>query len=126
MSNEEKKSCRGCAFFGDDMGLAVLGSTVISTGYSCLQSNPSFSSKNLDNNSCEKFLRKKNGMTLQQQLEEQKQEEIKKQQLAEQTRLKKEHDRLPNRLRRNWYYVSALVIGIIGLVIAIWRFLLNS
>jgi len=142
MSNEEKKSCRGCAFFGDDMGLAVLGPswdrslrgvghtigepTVISTGSSCSQSNPLFNSKNLDNNSCDKFLRKKQGMTLAQQLEEQKQEETKKQQLAEQARLKKEHDRLPNRLRRNWYYVSALVIGIIGLVIAIWRFLLNN
>lgn len=141
-SNEEKKSCRGCAFFGDDMALAVLGprrdmslrgvgktigdSTVISTGYSCLQSHPSFNDKNLDNNSCEKFLRKKAGMTLAQQLEEQKQEEAKKQQLAEQARLKKEHDRLRNRLRRNWYYVCALIIALIGLGITIWKFLLGK
>lgn len=129
--NEEKKSCRGCAFFGEDMGLAVLGPswdmslrgvgktigepTVISTGYSCLQSHPSFNDKNLDNNSCEKFMRKKKGMTLEQQLEEQKQEEIKKQQLAEQARLKKEHDRLRNRLKRNW----KAIVGIIGAVASV-------
>ena len=138
---KQKKSCRGCAYFREDTVLAVLGPrwdmsligvgktigtpSVISTGSNCGKSNPSFSSQNVENNSCEEFLLKKQGMTLEQQLEEIKQQKI----LEEKNRLEKEkqieYNKLSNRLKRNWYYVSALTIGLIGLLIAVWRFFLQ-
>ena len=138
MSKDEKKSCRDCAHLSQsgmvlgprwDMSLRGVGHTIgeptVLSSVSCNQKSPNFNDKNLDNNSCEQFLRKKAGMTVAQQLEEQKQEEIKKQQLAEQARITKEHNKLSNRLKRNWYYISALIITLIGLILTIWKFVLG-
>jgi hypothetical protein len=132
---EEKKSCRTCAYLSKtafalgsryDTSLRGVGHTIGEPTFfglsSCKQKSPSFNEKNLDNNSCEKFLRKKAGMTLEQQIEEQKKSE----ELEKQARTAKEYSKLSNRLKRNWYYVSALIIAIIGLVIAIWKFALGK
>jgi hypothetical protein len=128
MSKEEKKSCRDCAYLQSyAWGFGNRNGSFTSHGFSnCRANGSSIEENELDTKSCDKFLRKKEGMTLEQQIEEQKQEETKKQQLAEQARLKKEHDRLRNRLRRNWYYVSALTIALIGLIIAIWKLILGN
>jgi len=88
-----------------------------------------FNQSNLNRNEvktkiCDNFILKKRGMTLEQQLEEIKQQRI----LEEQQRIEREklveHNRLFNRLRRNWYYVSALAIAIISLIVAIWKLFL--
>jgi hypothetical protein len=115
MSNEEKKSCFDCAYrrtvaFGGKInGKVIQGATY------CRQKSPSFNEKDLENNVCEKFLLKKTGMTLEEQHEEQKQEKIKKRHLAEQVRITKENNKLPNRLKRNW----KTIVGIIGVVASI-------
>jgi actin-related protein len=123
MSGKEKKSCQFCAYLHR---VAIASVSGYNAQRSCIANNCSISGQELSIKSCKKFLRRKEGMTLEQQIEEQKQEQRQKQEAEEQARLKKEHDRLRNRLRRNWYYVSALLIGIIGLIIAIWRLLLNN
>ena len=61
---------------------------------------------------------------MEQQLEEIKQQKI----LEEKNRLEKEkqteYNKFSNRLKRNWYYVSALVIASISLIVAIWKLFL--
>jgi 5-methylcytosine-specific restriction endonuclease McrA len=82
--SKEKKSCHNCAYLSEtafalgpryDTSLRGVGHTIGEPeifGYSnCRQKSPSFNGKNLDNNSCESFLRKKIGMTLEQQIQEQ-------------------------------------------------------
>jgi hypothetical protein len=98
-----KKSCRDCAYLGY-WAMSELIRDKTYESWHCKRGDSPIEETELDTKSCNKFLRKKKGMTLEQQ----------------------EQNRMVNRLRRNWYYVSALVIGIIGLIIAIWRFLLNN
>jgi hypothetical protein len=99
ISSDEKKFCRDCAYLGQsgmvlgsrwDMSLRGVGHTIgeptVLSIVFCNQKSPNFNDKNLDNNSCEQFLRKKAGMTLTQQLEEQKQE---KKKLAKEKRNKR-------------------------------------
>jgi len=120
MSKEERKSCRNCAYLnvtsiilGPKRGRSLrdvgktIGKPTILGSVSCKQNSSAFNEKEIESNSCEKFMRKKEGMTLEKQIEEQKQEQI-----------IKEQNRLPNRLRRNWYYVSALVITLIGILLS--------
>ena len=83
---EEKKSCRDCAYLHEtgmvlgpkaDFSLRGVGHTIgepVAIGYSsCKQNSPVFNEKDIISNSCEKFMRKKKGMTLEQQVQEQKQ-----------------------------------------------------
>jgi hypothetical protein len=91
----------------------------------CRQRKPSFDKKDLDNKLCEEFLRKKEGMTLEQQIGEQKQEQKRREDVAEQARITKEHNRLPNRLKRNWHYIIGAIGTTITVAIAIWKFLLG-
>lgn len=136
---DEKKSCRDCACLSESVGvygpmhdfsLSGIGKTigkptVLSYLY-CRQKKLSFDEKDLDNKLCEKFLRKKEGMTLEQQIEEQKQEQKRREEVAEQARITKEHNRLLNRLKRNWHYIIGAIGTIITVTIAIWKFLLGK
>jgi len=125
---DEKKSCRECAYhqsyawaFGNRNG------SFTTNGFSnCRANGLSIDENELDTKFCDKFLRKKEGITLEQQIEEQKQEQKQKQEAEEKERLAKEYRRLPNRLKRNWYYVCALAIALITLGITIWKFLLGK
>ena len=87
--------------------------------WNCKVDGSSVDKNELDSRSCNKFMRKKEGMTLEQQIEEEKQQRI----IEEQERLAKEQKRFSNRLRRNWYYVSALAISLIALIITVWKLL---
>jgi len=128
----EKKSCRDCAYLSEnplilgpryDFSLMGVGKTVgKSTSlryWNCEADRSSVGKNELDSRSCMKFMRKKEGMTLEQQIEEEKQQKA----IEEKERLVKEQKRLSNRLRRNWYYVSALVISLIMLTITVWKLL---
>ena len=116
----EKKSCRDCAYLR--YGFFVFGGggrSRESESWNCRVDRSSVDKNELDSRSCNKFMRKKKGMTLEQQIEEEKQQKI----IEEQERLAKEQKRFSNRLRRNWYYVSALAISLIILVITVWKLL---
>jgi|WetSurMetagenome_2_1015567.scaffolds.fasta_scaffold46394_2 hypothetical protein len=137
---QNQKTCRDCAYFCEDMPLAVLGPswdmslrgvgrtignpTVISTGCSCGKSNPSFDS----GNTCEDFLQKKQGMTLGQQLEEIKQQKDieEKNRLAKekQDRIDKENRKLVNRIKSCWKIIVGVgvIVGIIAGIIKIIEF----
>lgn len=120
---DEKKFCRDCAYLQYSF-LGTNGSW--HEWWNCRFDRSSLKENELDTKSCENYLRKKKGMTLQQQIDEQKQEQKIREEVAEQSRITKEHDRLSNRLKRNWYYILSLTIGLIGLAIAIWKLLLGK
>ena len=118
VKNEEKKSCRLCAFISDARGYGILvrpndfrpssvGNssreriTELKFGdLTCRQTGSSIADSQLDIKFCDKFMRKKRGMTLEQQLEE------------------KENNKVSNRLRRNWDKVIGLTVASIGVTIA--------
>lgn len=52
-------------------------------------------------------------------LEERKRLESEQQRLERERQI--EYNKVSNRLRRNWYYLSALTIAIISLIIGIWK-----
>jgi xanthine dehydrogenase molybdopterin-binding subunit B len=116
----EKKSCRDCAYLQYGFfGFGGRGRHDMNERWNCKADGSSVDKNELDSRCCNKFMRKKKGMTLEQQIEEEKQQRI----IEEQERSAKEQKRLLNRLRRNWYYVSALAISLIALAIAIWKLL---
>lgn len=125
---DEKKFCRECAYhrsyawaFGNRNGSST------TNGFSnCRANGLSIDENELDTKFCDKFLRKKEGMSFEQQIEEQKQEQKRREEVAEQARITKEHNRLSNRLKRNWYYVPSLTISLIVLAITIWKLLLGK
>jgi superfamily II DNA helicase RecQ len=121
--NEEKKSCRDCAY--QHFGFFAINRN-LNKWWTCRFDKSSIKENELDIKSCENYIRKKKGMTLQQQIEEHKQEQKRREELAEQVRITKEHNKLSNRLKRNWYYVSALIIALIGLTITIWKLVLGK
>src|SRR3990170_5413623 len=102
VKNEEKKSCGLCAYLRNpvyysipvgphDWSPSSVGnpsgerSAGIMVGdLTCRQNGSSIADSQLDIKFCDKFMRKKKGMTLEQQLEE------------------KENNKVSNRLRRNW------------------------
>jgi len=121
-TEKEKKSCRDCAYlriYAWVMGNTFDRSRVSHESWNCGIDRSSIKKNELDSRFCEKFMRKKEGMTLEQQIEEEKQQKA----IEEQKRLAKEQKRFSNRLRRNWYYVSALTISLILLIIAVWKLL---
>ncbi len=115
---QEKKSCSDCAYqrfnFFNELKF-----------WTCRYDKSSIMEHELATRYCQNFIRKKQGVSLQQQIEEQKQQTIKQQQLEEQRRLTIEHNRLKNRLKRNWYYLTALTVGIVTLLITIWRLIVG-
>src|SRR4030042_2780956 len=125
----ETKSCRDCAYLNEsagvfgprfDFSMRGVGKTVGKpTAFgllNCKIDGSSIGKNELNSRFCEKFMRKKEGMALEQQIEEEKQQKA----IEEKERLVKEQKRFSNRLRRNWYYVSALTISLILLTIAVW------
>jgi hypothetical protein len=110
---EEKKSCRDCAYLQYGFfGIGGKGRLDMHEWWNCKACGSSVDKNELDSRSCEKFIRKKENMTLEQQIEEEKQQ-----------KMIREYKRFPNRLRRNWYYVSALAISLILLIITVWKLL---
>jgi hypothetical protein len=103
-SKEEKMSCRDCAYL--DSGVFAFDLDNPEDKFEllrCRQDNSSIKGEELDTKTCKKFMRKKKGMTLEQQ----------------------EHSRLTNRLRRNWDKVTGLIISLILAVIAILKFVFH-
>ena len=107
-SNKQKKSCRNCAYLHSGfVGLVDLTGKhedMMSESFRCKRDDSSIDNNEVDTKVCKKFMRSKKGMSLEQQ----------------------EHSKLSNRLKRNWYYVSALTIALIGLIIAIWKLILGK
>lgn len=134
----EKKSCRDCAYLSEnpfvfgpryDFSLMGVGKTVgkpTSVRYwNCKADGSSVDKNELDSRSCMKFMRKKEGMTLEQQIEEEKQQKV----IEEKERLAKEQKRLSNRLRRNWKEATKIIAGIatiITFIILIWKTFFNG
>ena len=116
----EKKSCRDCAYL--QYGYWCFGGrgrSDMNERWNCKVYGSSIDKTELDSRSCNKFMYKKKGMTLEQQIEEEKQRKV----IEEKEVLAKEQKRFPNRLRRNWYYISALAIALIALIITVWKLL---
>ena len=138
MSKTEDKSCNNCAYLKQNGGM-ILGPrrdfslrgvghtigvpTVIGFGLTCKANNSSVNENEVKTKFCNQFLLKKEGMTLEQQLEEVRQQK----EIEEKNRLEKEkqeeYKKFSNRLRRNWYYVCALTIATLSLIVAIWKLL---
>jgi hypothetical protein len=141
MSVKGKKLCRNCAWkhqipfvIGErnDFSLRrvkhTIGRPTVHEFFRCKANEPSFDGKRLDTQYCDKFLAKKQGMTLEQQLEEIDQQKIleEKSRLAteERERILKENNRLVNRFRRHWKFVVELVGVVAGIATIMGLYLL--
>lgn len=96
----QKRSCRDCAYL-KLFGVSDLNGPSSLELFSCKRDHSRIEKNELDSKSCRKFIRQKEGFPLEQQI----------------------HDLWINRLKRNWYYVCALTISLILLIIAVWKLL---
>ena len=96
----QKKACRDCAYLSFFGAMDLDGPSSVES-FSCKCDHSHIEKNELDSKSCRKFIRKKEGLTLEQQI----------------------HGLWINRLKRNWYYISALAISFIVLIITVWKLL---